>query len=203
MAFNKSIAEDVLKHADIVQVISSYLPLIKQGKNYKAVCPFHDDTNPSLVVSPEKQFFKCFVCGTSGTAISFVQKYEKISYWEAIKKVCGIINYHPEGLESIAKPKKVDERKETLIKCLHDLSLYYQFALNTPEGKEGLDYFESRKLDAPLRNKYKLGYAYKDGKATINYLQKKGHSIKTIEDTGVAKMISTGNYADMNEGCFQ
>ncbi len=200
MAFNKSIAEDVLKHADIVQVISSYLPLIKQGKNYKAVCPFHDDTNPSLVVSPEKQFFKCFVCGTSGTAISFVQKYEKISYGEAIKKVCDIVNYHPEGLDTIAKPKKVDERKESLLKCLHDLSLYYQFALNTPEGKEGLEYFESRKLDAPLRNKYKLGYAYKDGKATINYLQKKGHSIKTIEDTGVAKMISVGNYADMNEG---
>ena len=200
MAYNKSIAEDVLKHADIVQVISSYLPLIKQGKNYKAVCPFHDDTNPSLVVSPEKQFFKCFVCGTSGTAISFVQKYEKMSYGEAIKKVADIVGYHPEGLDSIARPKKVDERRESLLKCLHDLSLYYQFALNTPEGKEGLDYFESRKLDAPIRNKYKLGYAYKDGKATINYLQKKGHSIKTIEDTGIAKMISVGNYADMNEG---
>ena len=200
MAFNKSIAEDVLKHADIVQVVSSYLPLIKQGKNYKAVCPFHDDTNPSLVVSPDKQFFKCFVCGTGGTAISFVQKYEKISYGEAIKKVCDIVNYHPEGLESIAKPRKVDERKESLLKCLHDLSLYYQFALNTPEGKEGLDYFEERKLDASLRNKYKLGYAYKDGKSTINFLQKKGHSIKTIEDTGIAKMVSSGVYADMNEG---
>ena len=200
MAYNKSIAEDVLKHADIVQVISSYLPLVKQGKNYKAVCPFHDDTNPSLVVSPEKQFFKCFVCGTSGTAISFVQKYEKISYGEAIKKVADIMNYHPEGLESIAKPKKVDERKEALLKCLHDLSLYYQFALNTPEGKEGLEYLESRKLDVALRNKYKLGYAYKDGKSTINFLQKKGHSIKTIEDTGISKMISNGVYADMNEG---
>ena len=200
MAYNKSIAEDVLKHADIVQVISSYLPLVKQGKNYKAVCPFHDDTNPSLVVSPEKQFFKCFVCGTSGTAISFVQKYEHISYGEAIKKVADIVNYHPEGLESIAKPKKVDERKESLLKCLYDLTLYYQFALNTPEGKEGLDYFEERKLDASLRSKYKLGYAFKDGKSTINFLQKKGHSIKTIEDTGIAKMITSGVYADMNEG---
>ena len=200
MAYNKSIAEDVLKHADIVQVISSYLPLIKQGKNYKAVCPFHDDTNPSLVVSPEKQFFKCFVCGTSGTAISFVQKYEHISYGEAIKKVADIVNYHPEGLESIARPKKVDERREALLKCLYDLCLYYQFALNTPEGNEGLDYFESRKLDASLRSKYKLGYAFKDGKATINFLLKKGHSIKTIEDTGIAKMITSGVYADMNEG---
>ncbi len=200
MAYNKSISEDVIKHADIVQVVSSYVPLIKQGKNYKAVCPFHDDTNPSLVVSPDKQMFKCFVCGTGGNAISFVQKYEKISYGEATRKVCEIINYHPEGLESLVRVRKVDERKETLLKCLHDLTLYYQFALNTPEGKEGLDYFEERKLDASLRNKYKLGYAYKDGKATINFLQKKGHSIKTIEDTGVAKMISSGVYADMNEG---
>ena len=200
MAFNNSIAEDVLKHTDIVQVISSYLPLIKQGKNYKAVCPFHDDTNPSLVVSPEKQFFKCFVCGTGGTAISFVQKYEKCSYGEAIKKVADIMNYHPAGLDTIAKPKKVDERKEIILKCLHDLTLYYQFALNTPEGKEGLDYFENRKLDSSIRNKYKLGYAYKDGKSTIAFLQKKGHSLKTIEDTGIAKMISSGVYADMNEG---
>ncbi len=200
MAYNKSIAEDVLKHADIVKVIQTYLPLIKQGKNYKAICPFHDDTNPSLVVSPEKQFFKCFVCGTSGTAISFVQKYEHISYGEAIKKVADIIGYHPEGLESVARTRKIDERKESILKCLHDLSLYYQFALNTPEGKEGLDYFERRKLDASLRSKYKLGYAFKDGKATINFLQKKGHSIKTIEDTGVTKMITSGVYADMNEG---
>ena len=200
MAYKNSIAEDVLKHADIVQVVSAYLPLIKQGKNYKAVCPFHDDTNPSLTVSPERQFFKCFVCGTSGTAINFVQKIEHISYREAIKKVADIVNYHPEGLEAFSAPKKVDERKENVLKCLHDLCLYYQFALNTPEGKEGLDYFESRKLDAAMRSKYKLGYAFRDGKATINFLQKKGHSIKTIEDTGVAKMIATGVYADMNEG---
>ena len=200
MAYNNSIAEDVLKHADIVQVISSYLPLIKQGKNYKAVCPFHDDTNPSLVVSPEKQFFKCFVCGTGGTAISFVQKYDKCSYGEAIKKVAEIMNYHPEGLDAISKPKKVDEKKQAIFKCLHDLTLYYQFALGTPEGKEGLEYFENRKLDASLRNKYKLGYAYKDGKATIAFLQKKGNSIKTIEDAGIAKMVSNGVYADVNEG---
>ena len=200
MAFNSSLAEDVLKHADIVKVIGTYLNLVKQGKNYKAICPFHDDTNPSLTISPEKQFFKCFVCGTGGNAITFVQKYEHISFGEAVKKVADICDYHPEGLERIAKPVKVDARKEELTKCLYDLNLYYQFALNTPDGKEGLDYFESRNLDISLRNKYKLGYAPKDGKATIEFLLKKGHSIKTIEDTGIAKMISTGNYRDMNEG---
>ena len=194
------LAQDVLKHADIVQIISSYIPTTKKGKNYVAVCPFHDDTNPSLSISPERQFFKCFVCGTGGTAISFVQKYEHISYIEAIKKVAELSNYHPDGLDNFARSKPVDEKKTQLIKCLYDLNLYYQFALNTPEGKEGLDYLESRHLDLNLRNKYKLGYAYKDGKATIAFLQKKGHSIKTIEDTGIAKMLSPGTFADMNEG---
>ena len=200
MSFNGSIAEDVLKHADIVKVIGSYLTLVKQGKNYKAVCPFHDDTNPSLTISPEKQFFKCFVCGTGGNAITFVQKYEHISFPEAVKKVADICDYHPEGLEKYSKPIKVDERKQELLKCLYDLNLYYQFAINTPEGKEGLDYLESRKLDNSYRSKYKLGYAPKDGKATIEFLLKKGHSIKTIEDTGIARMVSVGNYRDMNEG---
>lgn len=194
------IAQDVLKHADIVEVIRSYLPVEKKGKNYLAVCPFHDDSNPSLTISPERQFFKCFVCGTGGNAISFVQKYEHISFTEAVKKTAEIVGYHPEGLESVARSKPVDERRAALLKCLHDLNLYYEFALNTPEGKEGLDYLESRHLDQNLRSKYKLGYAYKDGKATINFLMKKGHSIKTIEDTGVAKMLSPGVYADMNEG---
>ena len=59
MSYNNSLAEDILKHADIVKVVGSYINLIKAGKNYKGVCPFHDDTNPSLTVSPEKQVFKC------------------------------------------------------------------------------------------------------------------------------------------------
>ena len=200
MAFIGNLAEDVQKHSDIVRVIGSYLNLVKRGKNYMAVCPFHDDTNPSLTVSPEKQLFKCFVCGTGGNVFAFVQKYEHISFGEAVKKVAELSDYHPEGLESISKPKKVDPHKEELLKCLYDLNLYYQFALNTPEGKEGLDYFEERKLDASLRNKYKLGFAPKDGKATIEFLLKKGHSIRVIEDTGIAKMVSGGNYRDMNEG---
>ena len=194
------LAQDVLKHADIVQIISSYIPVTKKGKNFVAVCPFHDDTNPSLSISPERQFFKCFVCGTGGTAISFVQKHEHISYGQAIRKVAELSNYHPEGLDNFAKSKPVDERKASLVKCLYDLNLYYQFALNTPEGKEGLDYLDGRHLDNNLRSKYKLGYAYKDGKATIEFLKKKGHSIKTIVDTGIAKMLSPGTYADMNEG---
>ncbi len=199
MPFDNSLVLEVLKHADIVKIISSYIAVTQKGKSYVAICPFHDDTNPSLSISPEKQIFKCFVCGTGGSAITFVQKYEHISFFEAMKKVAELSNYHNPALENVTFNKPVDERRLTLLKCLHDLTLYYQFSLSTPEGKEGLDYFESRHIDAALREKYKLGYANKDGKATCQFLLAKNHSIKTIEDVGIA-VLSGQNYIDKNQG---
>ena len=199
MAFDDSLVNDVLKHADIVKVVSAYLPVVRKGKDYLAKCPFHDDTNPSMHISPELQIFKCFVCGTSGNAIGFVRKYEHLSFREAVKKVAEICDYHDPRLEDIREAKVVDPRRAPLIKCLHDLTVYYQYALNSPEGKVGLDYFNNRHLDADLRSKFQLGYAFKDGKATCRFLQEKGHSLKTIEDVGIASS-NNGVYSDRNAG---
>ena len=199
MALDEELVKSVLKATDIVKVVSSYLNVTKKGKNYVAVCPFHDDTNPSLSINPEKQIFKCFVCGTGGTAISFVQKYERINFIDAVKKVADFSGYHDPRLDTKTYVKKVDETKTPLYKCLHDLTLYYQYALNTPEGKDGLDYFEKRHLDNTLRSKFLLGYAFNDGKATVQFLQSKGHSLKTIEDIGIASMLN-GSYFDKNQG---
>lgn len=201
MAFdsNNTLREDVLKHADIVKVISSFLNVTKKGKDFVAICPFHDDTNPSMSISPSKRMFKCFVCGTGGDAISFVQKYLHVSHLEAMKKVAEISGYNDPRLEKNIKPKYVDEKKVSMLKCLQDLTLYYQYALNTEEGKKGLEYFESRQLDANLRSKYQLGYAFKDGKTTIQFLQSKGHSLKTIEDVGIS-FINNSVQSDRNQG---
>ena len=199
MPFDDSLRKDVLAHCKITDVISSFLTITKKGKNYVAICPFHDDTNPSMVISPEKQMFKCFVCGTGGDAISFVSKYLHISYGEAMKKVAEICGYHDPRLENAGPVKPVDQKKATLLKCLKDLTLYYSYALSTEEGKEGLQYFEDRKLDAPIRDLYHLGYAPRDGKATIEFLQNRGHSLKTIEDTGIAIPNASGYY-DRSQG---
>ena len=72
MSNNNTLSEDILKHTDIVKVVESYVPLIKQGKNYKCICPFHDDNNPSMSVSPDKQIYKCFSCGATGTVFKFI-----------------------------------------------------------------------------------------------------------------------------------
>jgi DNA primase len=81
---------------------SPHIPVTKKGRSYVALCPFHDDKNPSLNISKEKQIFKCFVCGTGGNAITFVEKYEKISFEEAVRKVADLINFHDERLEKQA-----------------------------------------------------------------------------------------------------
>ncbi|MCQ2087242.1 MAG: DNA primase [Bacilli bacterium] len=200
MPFDSDLQEAVLKHSDIVEVIKSFVPVTKKGKNYFAVCPFHDDTNPSLSISPEKQIFRCFVCGASGNAVSFVMKYKGLPYFEALKTVAEISGFDDPRLHNTTvKVVKKDETAEPMLRCLKDLTLFYQYALTTGEGKEGLDYFISRNLDDSLREKFLLGYAYKDGKATCEYLQKKGHSIKTIEDIGVGKMTN-GGITDKNAG---
>ena len=199
MAFDKELVDDVLKSADIVRVVQSYLPVIKKGKDYVAKCPFHDDNNPSMHVSPEKQIFNCFVCHTGGNAFTFVQKYDHLSFPEAVKKVADICGYIDPRLEGIKEVKVIDPRRDALIKCLKDLTTYYQYSLNSPEGKAGLDYLNSRHLDEVMRAKFKLGYAPKDGRATCKFLESKKHSLKTIGDIGVAANYD-GVYSDKNQG---
>jgi len=200
VAFDKSLVEEVLHQADVVEVISSYINVIKKGRNYVAVCPFHDDKNPSLMISKEKQIFKCFVCGHGGTAISFVQDYEKIAFGDAIRKVANLVGFSDPRLMENRRVVAVDEALQPLYKCINDLTLYYQYGLSTPEGKAGLDYLNSRSLDESLRNKYQLGYALQDGKGTIQYLTAKGHSLKTIENIGIAGLGSFAGFSDRNAG---
>ena len=78
---------EIRNSADIVSVISSYIPLKMQGTNYFGICPFHDDHSPSMSVSKERQLFKCFVCNKGGNVFTFVKDYENISFIEAVKKV--------------------------------------------------------------------------------------------------------------------
>ena len=84
---NNNIFAEVRSKLDIVDVISEYIPLVQKGKNYFGVCPFHDDTNPSMSVSREKQIYRCFSCGASGNVFTFVQEYEHISFKEALEQL--------------------------------------------------------------------------------------------------------------------
>ncbi len=199
MEFDNTLITDVLKNANVVDVISSYIEVKQKGRNHVALCPFHDDKNPSLQISAEKQIFKCFVCGTGGNAIRFVELYEHIPFMEAMRKVAEISGYHDDRLLKKITITPVDEELLPLKKCLSDLTTYYQYALATDEGKIGLDYLNDRHLNAEIRKKYLLGYAFKDGKESVKYLQSKGHSLRTIELIGIVGGSGT-NFVDKNAG---
>ena len=197
--YSQDLIDAVLKAADIVAVISSYINVEKKGRNYMALCPFHDDKHPSLSISKEKQIFKCFVCGTAGNAITFVQKYEKISYPEAIRKVAEIANFHDPRLEEEAPKFKVDESIQRLYDCIDDLQKFYVYALQTDEAEKARQYLQKRNLGPDQVTKYGIGYAPLNGVNTVKFLQAKGHSLKAIEDIGIALARSSGT-SDHNAG---
>lgn len=164
---------------DIVDTIGSYLPLTQKGKNFFAVCPFHDDHSPSMSISKEKQIFKCFVCGHTGNSISFVQDYLGISFVEA--------------LEVLAKNAHIDlklDKKENVNRpykdmySLYNIALsYYKNNLNSKEGEEARKYLEKRKLDKDTINYFDIGLSLSGG---LSEGLSKKYSENLLEEAGLS-----------------
>ena len=194
-----SLIKFIIGKADIVRVIGSYIQLSKKGKNFVGVCPFHADNNPSLYVSPEKKVYKCFSCGHSGNAITFVRDKEKISFQSAMKKVAEICGFDDPRLHDEYINKNVEPQFENLLNCINDLNAAYNFALKSVSSNKAKEYLEKRKIDDNKINKFQIGYCPDDGTRTIEFLTGKGYSLKDINEIGVLK--SVGNqHVDANKG---
>ena len=200
MAIDFDLVKEIKQRADIVDVISYYLTSVqKKGKGYVAICPFHDDHDPSMQISKDKQTFHCFVCQNGGDVFTFVQKYDKCSFKEAVRKVCEIIGFDDPRLHKQVYQKKIDENLVPVYNCINELQKYYLYALTTEEGKVARDYLEKRKLTQEQCAKFGVGYSFADGKMTIEYLKAKGFSLKNIENTGIA-IAQTSGMSDNNQG---
>lgn len=197
--YSRDLIDALLKSADIVSVISSYIPVTSKGRSFVALCPFHDDKHPSLNISREKQIFKCFSCGAGGNAITFIEKYDKISFEEAVRKLADLVNFHDERLQKEAYKPHVDEGLLPLYSTINDLQKYYRYGLSIEEGKVARDYLAGRHIDQDEIERYGLGYAPLDGQKTVQYLQAKDHSLKAIEDIGIALARASGT-SDSNAG---
>ena len=143
-----SLKNDILRHADILAVVSSYgIQCQKKGKSYVALCPFHDDHNPSMNVNPERGTFMCWSCHTGGDAITFVRKMESLGYLEALRKVAEIAGIQDPRLSSLIPERKEDPEITSLRKTIEDLLAYYRYAITTPEGERAGAYLLSRGID--------------------------------------------------------
>lgn len=182
-----SLIDQIKDKLNIVDVVSEYIDLSKKGSNFWGICPFHEDTNPSMSVSPEKQMFKCFVCGQGGNAINFVSEFEKITFGKALRQLGDKVGVKVE--DKFEEKSSYSEKQQALINVLNDANDFFQYSITSTEGEKALKYAESRKLTTKIREKFKIGYAPQDG--LINYLRKKGHDDSVI--INAALMSQHGN----------
>ena len=143
--------DDVISRTDIVDVITSRVPLKKAGREFKACCPFHDEKTPSFTVSPAKQFYHCFGCGAHGTAVGFLMEYERLSFVEAIEDLAGKLGMDVPREASEARPS------DDLYALLARADGYFQARLR--DHPDAIDYLKGRGVDGEVAQRFAIGYA--------------------------------------------
>ena len=182
---DNNLIDEIRAHVNIVDIISSYLPLTKKGKNYFGVCPFHDDHSPSMSVSEEKQIFTCFSCGASGNVFKFLQDYENISFLESVKKCADI-----SGISFSYGAEKKYNKNQDLLDMYLFASKLYQNNLYSSLGKEAREYLNTRKLDDEIIKEFQIGLALNEPSILTDALKKK-YDDKRLLSSG---LISEGEY---------
>ena len=198
MRIDEQIIEDIKNRANIVDVISKYIPVSKKGRNHVSVCPFHNDTNPSMQISEDKQIYKCFACGAGGNVFTFVEEFEKVSFIEAVKIVADFIGYDLSEYEVALPQKNVDPKQEKLLSLAKEASEFYTYNLLN-SSNDGLAYFEKRGITKEIIETFKLGYADSDSSKILRYLTKKGYTTQEIVDAGIG-IENSGSFIDRFKG---
>ena len=184
---------DIQRKVNIVDIIRDYIPLTKKGKNYFGICPFHDDHNPSMSVSPEKQMYKCFVCGAGGNVFNFVKDYKNINFYEAVKEVANKVGISIDI--GSYKPKEDIKFKDQY--DIYELSnKFYQNNLNTPLGKIARSYLSNRNIDDDIIKRFQIGLSFSDNKLT-SLLESKGYSKELLVKSGIGVISNDGKVSDI------
>lgn len=174
---------DIKSKVNVVDVISEYLPVEQKGKNYFAICPFHDDHNPSMSISPEKQIYTCFVCGASGNVFNFVANYEKVSFVSAVKKVAQKAGINLDiNVKDDYKPQ--DTKYDKYYKMFDITNKYYQNNIKSVYGKKAIEYLHNRKIDDDIINEFEIGLSMNDNNIS-KLLEKKGYDVNELIDIGL------------------
>ena len=176
--------------ADIVDIISNYLSLKPKGRNYVAVCPFHDDHSPSLVVSKERQMFNCFTCRTGGNVFTFVMKYENVGFIEAIKIVADKIGYNLNigNLSDFTSQNKED------YEIMDFAQKYYLNNIFTKDGIAARKYLEKRGIDEAIIKEFNIGVALDSKDTLYKLLANKKYSLDKLVNLGLANKFDANVY---------
>lgn len=194
MYYSDDLIEEIRSRNDIVDVISSYVKLKKQGATYFGLCPFHNEKSPSFSVTPGKQMYYCFGCGEGGNVYSFIMKYENYSFVEAVKMLADRAGITlPEAEYSEEERKRADLRAN-LLEINKKAAMYFHHQLKSEKGKIGLKYFNERGLDNETIVRFGLGYSTKTSNDLYQYMKTFGYSDDILKESGLFSFSEKGTY---------
>lgn len=182
---------------DIVDVISSYLPVRQKGRGFWALCPFHNDRNPSLSINREGQYYHCFVCGAGGDIFRFIQNYENCTFMEAVEILAQRANvrmpqFNPEAEKNIAEKKRV---KDSCFDVCLFAAKYYRACIKKPENKFAVDYLTGRNITGETIKRF--GFGYSDSwEGLADALKREGKNLDTAVKAGLLVRRDDGSYFD-------
>ena len=184
---DRATIDKIMDATNIVDVVSEFVTLRKAGVNYKGLCPFHDDTTPSFMVSPSKQICKCFACGEGGTAINFLMKHEQITYPEALRWLAKKYNIDIQEKELTDEEKQQQSDRESMfIVNEWAMNYFHDILKNDPDGVAiGRQYFRSRGIRDDIIEKFNLGFALPQRDALAKAAQKAGYQTEFLIKTGL------------------
>lgn len=186
---------ELKERAEIVSIISSYIPLTKKGNTYWGNCPFHHEKTPSFAVNSRGQYYHCFGCNVSGDVIKFVAEFENVEFLDACKIIADKVGYKiPEFTKNPEIKQKADEKDE-IYKVLQDTAVFYNKNLAKPEAKPALDYLAKRGLDWQIVTRFGLG-ASLDYDGLPTYLKLKNYSDDIILKSNVCGRNEKGQLYD-------
>jgi len=175
--------DQVRQKTDLVEIISEQVSLKKVGRNFKGLCPFHEEKTPSFIVSPERQIFKCFGCGIGGDVFKFLMEREKMEFGEVLRMLADRAGVELKQF----RPTREQKVKEKLLEINHLGSEFYHYLLMNHEvGKNALQYLLKRGIRRSSIKLFKLGYSADEWEALQNFLiRKKGYRADELEMAGL------------------
>ena len=188
----QSFIDDLLARVDIIDVIDSYVPLRKAGRNHQALCPFHDEKTPSFTVSQDKQFYHCFGCSAGGTVITFIMEYNGLDFVEAVEDLAG--HY------GLAIPRETGYQPESrnyneLYELLEQAAQYYRAQLQGHGGR-AINYLKKRGVSGAVIKDYEIGYAPPGWMNLVNTLGNSVAAKTRLVDAGMIKSRDTEGFYD-------
>ena len=196
----QSFIDNLLGRTDIVDVVDQRVPLKKQGNNYTACCPFHQEKTPSFSVNQERQFYYCFGCGAGGNAIGFIMDFDKVDFpiaVETLAKDAGLEVPH-EGSQNQQRKARIDT---SLYDVLSDANNYYQTQLRKhPQKQTAVNYLKTRGLTGKVAAKFSIGFAPPGWHNLIKELGTNKDKQKLLTDAGLTLERNTDKSESKSQG---